>query len=115
MNEEELQKLYNELEKQMRTRSQKGVKGRIIDVKIGPLSSFIPPEKLRNPNRAKKQAIQITVETPEGYTVRKAMALSSHPNANIMRFYNTYGDWPRKGMEIMLRYDESTGFWRVAL
>jgi hypothetical protein len=111
---EELEKAYAQLDKQLKARKQKTM-GKIVDVKVGPLSSFIPLEKIRNPNRADKEAIQIEVASPDGYIVRKVMVLSTHPNSAIMHFYGTYGDWPKKGMEIALRYDESSGFWRVAL
>jgi hypothetical protein len=113
--ENELEKVYRQLEEAMRTRRQKAVTGKIVNVRLGKLADFIPAQKLRNPERAGKQAICAEIATPDGYSIRRAMILSAHPNSTIMRFLNKYGDWPKVGMEVRLKFDETSGFWRLEL
>ncbi len=112
---ENADEFYKQLEEAIRRRKQKTVAGKIANVRFGKLSDFIPPQKLRNPERAEKQAVCAEIITPDGYKIRKAMILSAHPNSAIMRFLNRYGDWPKIGLQVSLRFDESTGFWRLEL
>ncbi|MBS7621136.1 hypothetical protein KEJ32_03355 [Candidatus Bathyarchaeota archaeon] len=100
MSEEEktLEKAFEELSRQIKIRKQREVKGKIVNVNLGNLREFIPIEKMRNPKRAD----------------RKAMIRSSHPNSAVMRFFNLYGDWPKPGMEVKLKYSDDR-FWRLDL
>jgi hypothetical protein len=111
----ELQVAYERLQEILQKRKQKSVAGKIVNVRLGELGSFIPAQKLRNPERAGKQAICLEIATPDGYSIRRAMILSAHPNSAIMRFLNKYGDWPKVGMEVRLKFDETSGFWRLEL
>ncbi|MEM1540410.1 MAG: hypothetical protein QXJ07_03395 [Candidatus Bathyarchaeia archaeon] len=113
--EEEISSAYKQLEAQIKARKSKGVTGTITGVRLGVLGKFIPVHKLRNPERANKQAVCLEIATPDGYTIKKAMILSSHPNAAIMRYLQVYGDWPKVGQQVRLKFDETAGFWRLDL
>lgn len=112
---EEVEKAYEELNRQLKARKQRGIEGKVVKVTVGALSDFIPVQKLRNPERANKKAICAEIITPDGYTIKKAMILSTHPNAAIMRYLEAYGDWPKVGQQVKLKFDESSGFWRLDL
>jgi len=111
---EELQKVYSELEKQMKLRRQRA-EGTIVDVQVGRLCDFIPKARLRNPDRGDLKAIQLIVQTPDQLRVKKAMVLSCHPNSALMKYRQKFGKFPEIGDKIELTYDESTGFWRIIL
>ncbi|MEM3628759.1 MAG: hypothetical protein QXQ94_10725 [Candidatus Bathyarchaeia archaeon] len=112
--EKTLEKLYEELEEQIKLRKKKAF-GKVISIQLGTLSQFIPEAKLRNPAKASQKALQLIVQTPDNYQIRKCMSISSHPNSSLQRYRLQYGHYPQIGDEIALIFDSSTGFWRVAI
>jgi len=118
MSEKEIQKeldsLYGNLDKEIQSR--KGIKvGTIKSITLSTLGETIGLENLRNPEKASEPCINMSVETPENYEIKQTMTISSHSNSNMEKYRKTYGERPKVGGEVPLRYNEDSGFWEVAL
>ena len=108
--EEEWKRIQKYVEE--RLEMQKKGLGLVVDMEFGKLKDFIPEDRLRDPKRGSKDAVQLYILTPDGYTIRKALIISLHPNSMFRKLYDMLGHVPKIGDKIPLELD-SRGFWRV--
>jgi len=88
-------------------------KAKITKIVKGKLGDFIPAAKLRNPDYATRDAVQVFFQTEDGRTFRETFTLSTAANSKLRRFIAKYGT-PKVGLEV--NYQEDTrGFPRVSL
>ena len=88
-------------------------KAKITKIVKGKLGDFIPAAKLRNPDYATRDAIQVFFQTEDGRQFRETFTLSTAANSKLRRFIAKYGT-PKVGLEV--NYQEDTrGFPRVSL
>jgi len=88
-------------------------KAKIVKMIKGKLGDFIPAAKLRNPDYAARDAVQVYFQTEDGRQFRETFTLSTAANSKLRRFIAKYGT-PKVGLEV--NYQEDTrGFPRVSL
>jgi hypothetical protein len=88
-------------------------KAKITKMVKGKLGDFIPAAKLRNPDYAGRDAVQVYFMTEDGRTFRETFTLSTAANSKLRRFITKYGT-PKVGLEVEYRED-SRGFPRISL
>ena len=88
-------------------------KAKVIKILKGRLSDFIPASKIRNPNYADRDAIQVSFITEDGRHFRETFTLSTATNSKLRRYITKYGP-PKLGQEVEYQED-SRGFPRIVL
>jgi len=88
-------------------------KAKVIKILKGKLSDFIPASKIRNPNYADRDAIQVSFITEDGRHFRETFTLSTATNSKLRRYITKYGP-PKLGQEVEYQED-SRGFPRIVL
>jgi len=88
-------------------------KAKITRMVKGKLGDFIPAAKLRNPDYAGRDAVQVYFQTEDGRTFRETFTLSTAANSKLRRFIAKYGT-PKVGLEVSYQED-SRGFPRISL
>jgi len=88
-------------------------KAKITKMIKGKLGDFIPAAKLRNPDYAGRDAVQVYFMTEDGRQFRETFTLSTAANSKLRRFIARYGT-PKVGLEVSYQED-ARGFPRVSL
>ena len=88
-------------------------KAKIVKMIKGKLGDFIPAAKLRNPDYASRDAVQVYFQTEDGRQFRETFTLSTAANSKLRRFIAKYGT-PKVGLEVSYQED-SRGFPRISL
>ena len=88
-------------------------KAKIVKMVKGKLGDFIPAAKLRNPDYASRDAVQVYFQTEDGRAFRETFTLSTAANSKLRRFIAKYGT-PKVGLEVNYQED-SRGFPRILL
>ena len=88
-------------------------KAKIVKMIKGKLGDFIPAAKLRNPDYATRDAVQVYFATEDGRQFRETFTLSTAANSKLRRFIARYGT-PKVGLEVSYQED-ARGFPRIAL
>ena len=88
-------------------------KAKITKMVKGKLGDFIPAAKLRNPDYAGRDAVQVYFATEDGRQFRETFTLSTAANSKLRRFITKYGT-PKVGLEVNYQED-ARGFPRISL
>jgi len=88
-------------------------KAKITKMIKGKLGDFIPAAKLRNPDYAGRDAVQVYFMTEDGRQFRETFTLSTAANSKLRRFIARYGT-PKVGLEVSYQED-ARGFPRISL
>jgi hypothetical protein len=88
-------------------------KAKIVKMVKGKLGDFIPAAKLRNPDYAGRDAVQVFFQTEDGRQFRETFTLSTAANSKLRRFIAKYGT-PKVGLEVNYQED-ARGFPRISL
>ena len=108
-----IEELYARLDEKKKSR-ESAVEGDIVKIVRGKLGDWIPKEKLNKPEDANKDAIQLHIEIPDGYTIRQVMTVSIHPNSYMERYLFKYKVRPVVGGKYPVEYNKRSGFWEGA-
>ena len=93
-----------------RTKGEEAI-GIIQDIELDELQAFIKPENLKEGANPNAQSLQVTIETPDGNVIRKAMTFSKHPKSNLQKWFKKYKKYPEIGDKVNLEFDGN--FWQV--
>lgn len=107
-----LDDLYGQLEDQKKARTKSAVMGKISAVQRGKIKDFVKKENWDKFEDVNKDVLDVTINTPDDYTVNRMLTVSSHPNSNLQRYYAKYGKYPAVGLSFPLEFKGS--FWRPA-
>ena len=110
-----IDELFAGVEEQKKARDVRGdVEGNISKIEVGKIGDWIPVDKLKKKEQADRDAIQVHIDTPDGYPIRKVLTVSAHPNSALQRYLVKYGVYPKVGGVFPLEYDRKSGFWEGA-
>lgn len=101
--------LEAEKERQAEVEKQRaaGAKGQIVSIKQGKASDFFDEPK----GDPEALTLEFTIDTPDGYTIRKSGKVSLHPLSLLSKLMKHIGHNPHVGDEVPLRFDGQ--FWRL--
>ena len=108
-----IEELFAGVEEQKKSRDA-ATEGMIKEIEVGKVGDWIPKEKLERPESADKDALQLHIEVPDNYVIKKVMTVSSHPNSNMQRYLAKYKVYPAVGGMYPVEYSRRSGFWEGA-
>lgn len=96
------------------------IEAEITDIKSGKLGELIPAEVLAKWENgdAEAPAIEVVAQCTDGSIRRRTVQVPTdnqvHPNSNLAKWRNAYGDFPHVGQKVYLTADLK-GFFQFAV
>ena len=108
-----IEELFAGVEEQKKSRDA-ATEGTIKEIEVGKIGDWIPIKALKKPEQKDRDAIQLHIKTPEGYTIKQVLTVSPHPNSWLQRYLVKYGKYPKVGGLYPVEYNKRSGFWEGA-